>query len=57
MVLNLIDSKRVMAITGKLKATNNKLIEELERLEIIKEITGAQRNKLYIFTDYLNLFK
>lgn len=44
-------------ITNKSKATNYKLLSDLERLEILKEITGAQRNKLYVFNDYLELFK
>jgi Fic family protein len=52
-----IDIARVSKITGKSKATNYKMLEDLERLEILKEITGAQRNKLYVFTDYLELFK
>lgn len=33
------------------------LIRELERLEIIKEITGGQRKKVYLFEDYLEIFK
>jgi Fic family protein len=52
-----IDASKIGAITGKSRATNYKLIDELERLEVLKEITGAQRNKLYIFNDYLELFK
>lgn len=34
-----------------------KLIADLEVLNILKEMSGAQRNKLYIFKDYLDLFK
>jgi len=33
------------------------MLEDLEQLDILKEITGAQRNKLYVFNDYLELFK
>ena len=33
------------------------LIRELERLEILKEITGGQRKKVYMFNDYLQIFK
>ena len=47
----------VMLVTGKSKATNYKLINDLESMDILKEITGAQRNKLYAFSDYLALFK
>jgi len=53
----IIDIARVSKITGKSKATNYKMLEDLERLEILKEITGAQRNRLYVFNDYLELFK
>lgn len=33
------------------------LIKELERLEILKEITRGQRKKVYVFDDYLRIFK
>jgi len=52
-----IDASKIVAITGKSRATNYKLIDELEKLDVLKEITGAQRNKLYIFNDYMELFK
>lgn len=51
-----IDASKVEKIINKSKATHYKLIADLERLEIIKEISGAQRNKLYVFKDYLDLF-
>ncbi len=34
-----------------------KLINELENLNIIKEITGGKRGRLFIFDEYLRLFK
>lgn len=33
------------------------LIKDLECLEILKEITGAQRHRVYSFEPYLNIFK
>jgi Fic family protein len=33
------------------------LIRELERLGVLKEITGGQRKKVYVFDDYLRIFK
>jgi Fic family protein len=51
-----IQAQRVSEITGLAPATGYKLLADLERLEIIKEVTGAQRGKLYIFKDYLNYF-
>jgi Fic family protein len=52
-----IDAGRIEALTGKSRATNYKLLADFERLEILKEISGGQRNKLYIFNDYLALFR
>lgn len=52
----IIDAGKVIVVTGKSKATAYKLIEELEKLDIIKEISGSKRNKLYLFSDYMNLF-
>ncbi|MGV3601808.1 MAG: Fic family protein [Dyadobacter fermentans] len=52
-----IDASRIEAITGKSKATNYKLLADLEKLEILKEISGGQRNKLYAFEEYLDLYR
>lgn len=53
----IIDAPMVEKIINKSKATHYKLIADLERLEIIKEVSGTQRNKFFAFKDYLNLFK
>lgn len=37
--------------------TAYKLIESLEKLGILDEVTGAERNRLYVFQEYLTLFK
>ncbi len=52
-----IEVGRVEKIIGKSNVTSYKLLHTLEEMEILKEISGAQRNKLYVFRDYLNLFK
>jgi Fic family protein len=52
-----IEVNRVEELIQKTNVTAYKLIDSLEKLEIIKEISGAQRNKLYVFNEYLNLFK
>lgn len=44
-------------IVKKSKVTHHKLIANLKHLEIIKEFSGTQRNKFYVFKDYLDLFK
>ncbi len=48
---------RVEKIIGKSNVTSYKLLNTLEEMEILKEISGAQRNKLYVFREYLNLFR
>ena len=32
-------------------------INDLEKLQILKEVTGGQRGRAYVFEDYLNLFR
>ena len=51
-----IDAIAVGNIIEKSPASTYKLIATLEELQIIKEVTGLQRGRLYIFKDYLNLF-
>lgn len=51
-----IEVNRVEEIIQKSNVTAYKLINTLEKLDILKEISGAQRNKLYVFSEYLNLF-
>jgi Fic family protein len=53
----IVDVSKIAAITQKSKATNYKMLDDLEKLEILKEISGAQRNKLYVFNEYMELFK
>lgn len=52
----IIEVTKVEEILQKSSVTAYKLLADLERLDIIKEISGAQRNKLFIFKDYLDLF-
>lgn len=51
-----IYAQKVIDITGKSTRTAYALIAEMERLGILKEITGASRGKLYVFKDYMDLF-
>lgn len=34
-----------------------KLISDLERMRVLREVTGGQRGRTYVFEDYLNLFR
>lgn len=53
----IVDAQKVRAITGKSLKSTYSLLTLLEELAIVKEITGAQRGKLYMFEEYVNLFK
>ena len=53
----LIDANKVSQIAGVSPPSAYKLIAELEKLEILEEITGGQRGKQYWFTEYINIFK
>ena len=53
----LIDAYKVREITNQSLPSAYKLIEELEKQNIIREITGGKRGKLYLFKDYIKLFK
>lgn len=53
----IVDASRITKLIKKSKATSYKLLDILEQSGILKEITGGQRNQLYVFADYLKLFK
>lgn len=50
------DATQVSTITGISLASSYKLIEELERLNILKEITGGKRGRIYILKKYVDIF-
>ncbi|MDR2791842.1 MAG: Fic family protein [Tannerellaceae bacterium] len=52
----IINATEVEQLTGKSKVTSYKLIADLERLGILKPVTGKSRNKLYAFREYIDLF-
>jgi Fic family protein len=52
----LIDASEVVKITKLSAPTVYKLIGELEKLGVLKEITGRKRKKIYVFEKYLKLF-
>ena len=53
----IIDAEKVSKVTGLSMPSSYKLISDLEKMDILKEITGGQRSRIYVFDDYLNLFK
>ncbi len=53
----IIDAQMAHQITGLSLPSVYKLIKELEDFKILDEITGSKRGKLFVFNDYLELFK
>lgn len=53
----ILNAQKVKELTNLSFPSVYKLIDELEKLEILKEITGAKRGKLYLFREYTKLFK
>ncbi|MBK8711315.1 MAG: Fic family protein [Niastella sp.] len=51
-----IDAQKAKEITKLSLPSVYKLIADLESLEILKEVTGSKRSKLYLFKKYTNLF-
>lgn len=52
----LTDAERVATVTGLSMTAAYNLIDAMENQGILTEITGAKRNRLYLFERYLNLF-
>jgi Fic family protein len=52
----IIDVRKLSRLIKKSHVSAYKLIADLERLNILKEITGGQRGRLYAFQEYIDLF-
>lgn len=52
----IIYANKVNEVIGKSPASAYKLLRDLQELEVIDEITGSERGRLYAFSNYLNLF-
>lgn len=53
----IVNATDVGTITGLSAASAYKLAYNMEKLGIFREVTGGQRGKLYVFDDYLKLFR
>lgn len=53
----IIDAKQATQLLNITSASANILIGELEKLGILKEITGFSRNRLYEYSGYMDLFR
>jgi Fic family protein len=52
-----IDIKLATNLLGSAPNTAADLIEDFVNFGVLKEITGKKRNRLFLFNDYLNLFR
>ncbi len=53
----MVNANNVAEITSLSLPSAYKLIEDLEKMEILTEITGSKRNRSFIFSDYIKLFQ
>ncbi|MEK6664380.1 MAG: Fic family protein [Pseudomonadota bacterium] len=53
----MVNAAKVALIAEISPASAYKLIADLERFGILKEVTGGKRGKMYVFDAYLQLFK
>ncbi|HED12467.1 MAG TPA: Fic family protein [Gammaproteobacteria bacterium] len=60
-VHDLLQQRPIISITAACKALElthpavNKSLRKLEEMNIVKEITGRQRNRLYLYASYMNI--
>lgn len=52
----IIDVNIIMQITSVSQRTAYNIIEDLEKINILEEVTGGKRGKVYVFKKYLSLF-
>ena len=52
-----INAEKASKISGLSMPSAYKLIEAMEKINILKEVTGGQRGRMYVFEDYLKLFR
>jgi Fic family protein len=52
----ILDVDVIQRVTGKALASAYRLLNDLSDLGIVKEMTGTQRNKKYVFKSYIDLF-
>ncbi|MCD8031258.1 MAG: Fic family protein [Bacteroides sp.] len=52
----IINANQVSELTGISPASAYTLIQNLEKIHILSEITGGKRSRVYIFREYINIF-
>lgn len=52
----IVDVKQVSEFIGVSYKAANDLVSDFEKLEILQELTGQTRNRVFIFNRYVTLF-
>ena len=52
-----VDVKSLTEALGTTTNTTAALVDDFVSFGVLQEITGQRRNRLFVFTDYLNLFQ
>ena len=53
----MVNAEKLAFIINSSPASAYKLIADMEKLQTLKEVTGAQRGKVYVFEQYIKLFR
>lgn len=53
----IVDANEIAAALEINVSTAHRLVQDFEKLGILKEQTGYKRNRIFVFENYLNLFK
>ena len=53
----IIDADKVSEVADISMPSSYKLISDLEKMDILKEVTGGKRGRTYVFDNYLRLFR
>jgi len=51
-----VRAEKVAELTKLSMVSSYKLIENFEKLKILREVTGGQRNRIYVFDEYFKIF-
>ena len=51
-----INAEKIANLLTISPASSYSLIKDLENIGILKEVTGAQRGRVYVFDEYLKIF-
>ncbi len=52
-----LDGMQITRFLGQHPSSTNRLLKDLENEGVLRELTGYKRNRIYAFTDYIDLFK